>query len=144
MSKYVYFSGSSQHLLLNKYGVSTTDFWYLLAIAHTENPIFQQLSPYTPWYALRSISGDDSEKYPIFDFGNNTEYLQVMLSNLSILLNNKLSVKTSERRERAGSRKSRQLSKSTRIAVRLRAIDIQNFWLIKMQMTKWGVSGKCS
>ena len=47
-SKDVHFPQNSQHLFLNKYGVSTTDFGYFLAIAQTEIPIFQRLFPIHP------------------------------------------------------------------------------------------------
>ena len=51
------------------------------------------------------MSGNESENSPIFDSGNNTEYLQVMFSTLRILLGNKRCDETSERRERAGSKR---------------------------------------
>ena len=110
-SKYVPFPGSYQKLFLNKYVVSTTDSWYLLAIAHTGNPIFQQQFSDRPWYALRSISGDNPEKFPLSDSGSNTEYLVVKLNILRILLGSKRNDGTSERREQAVE-ESRQLSKS--------------------------------
>ena len=76
------------------------------------------------------VYGASAETTPrtpqFFDSGNNTEYLQVMLSTLTILHDSKLSDKTSERRERAGSKKLRQLSKSMINEVRLRVIDFQN------------------
>ena len=75
---------------------------------------------------IRNVSGTIPENLPKFDSGNNMEYLQVMLSMLMIIIDRKFSDKTSERRERAGSRKSRKLSKSTIIAVWLRVIDFQN------------------
>ena len=47
-NKYVRFFRRSQHPFLNKYGVSTTNFWLFLAIARTEILIFQQNFPSTP------------------------------------------------------------------------------------------------
>ena len=72
-------------------------------MAHSELPIFQQECHNTPLYALRSISGEDSEDSPISDSGSNTEYQQVLLNILRIFLGTNCSDETSERRERAGS-----------------------------------------
>ena len=143
-SKYVYLPGSSQQLFLNKYWVSTSDSWSLLALAHTEIPIFQRLFPNTLYYGLRSISGNDSEKYPMFDSGNNTEYLQVLLNILRILFGTKRTDEKSEIREQAGSRQiPTTLQKHDNCSPASRHW-FPNLWLMKMQMTKWGVNKEYS
>ena len=75
---------SINYLFLVFCGYWTNDYiyWYFL----TSKDFF----PSIPSYALRSISGVDSEKFLILDFGVDTEHLLQFLGFLRILLGTKL------------------------------------------------------
>ena len=82
------------------YQLPFSDIFPLLHILKI--PYFKNTLLIHPSMLYGGISGDDS---PVLDLRSNTEYLQVMLSILRILLGTKRSAETSEKRERAGTRR---------------------------------------
>ena len=143
------FAGNPRKVLRNWYAATTSIFleapnnssWtnteYQLLISDRFQllhiltfPYFNIHFPNTPLYALRDISGDDSENSPIFDSGSITEYLQVMLSILRILVGTRRSEETSRRRERAG---TRRIATTLQKHAKYRRLRVQKVWLIKMQ-----------
>ena len=122
-SKYVHFLQNYQHLFLNKNGVSTTDFWLFLAIAHTEIPILQQHFPIHP----SMLYGASPEKTPrtrqflIPEPIRNTCKLCLVPWGYSLAPD--VATKLLKDGSEQAADESRQPCKSTTILVRLRVID---------------------
>ena len=135
-SKYVLFLQNSQHLFLNRDGVSTTDFWFFLALAHTEISILQQHFPIHPsmLYGASPETTPRTRQFLIPEAIRNTCKLCLVPWGYSLAPN--VATKHLKDGSEQAADKSWQLCKSTIIVVQLRVTDFQILWLIKMQSMK--------
>ena len=136
-SKYVHFPQNSQHLFLNRNGVSTTDFWLFLAIAHTEIPIIQQHFAIHPsmLYGASPETTPRTRQFLIPEAIRNTCKLCLVPWGYSLPPN--VATKHLKDASEQAADESWQLCKSTTNVVRLRVIDFQILWLNKIQRIKW-------
>ena len=145
-------SGSAGKVIQNSYGANKYIFWAAANNSSWTNTECQLVIPVSNWllHVLKFPYSNDSfiihpsmlygaslETTPrnphFFDSESNTEYLQVMLSTLRILLSSKRATKHLKGGKEQAADESQQLSKSTITVVGLRVIDSQNLWVIKMQ-----------
>ena len=136
-NKYVHSLQNSQHLFLNRNGVSTTDFWLFLGIAHSEISILQQDFPIHPsrLYGASPETTPRTRQFLIPEAIRNTCKLCLVPWGYSLAPN--VATKHLKDGSEQAADESWQLCKSTIIVVQLRVIDFQFLCLIKMQRIKW-------